>query len=202
MKKVLLLLLLILIACGPAPPARPAQPASQPVEPRVVTSEQVVSPPQQPPAPVVEKVEESVKPPTIDLYSQIGCESLLKPEEFGNACGKNAADLVVTYKVGTNNCFVNIKDRLNERLTAGFTLTGYVDDVTAEKEFDRRLVVLKVGADKSVGERAYTSPVKLVDREEMEFLRNQYIVEGGTDTRLCSKDGLLSVMRVADSRIS
>jgi len=201
MKRLLLLLLFILIACGPAPPARPAQPAAQPVEPQVVASEQVVSPPQQaPPAPVVEEKVE--KPATVDLYSKIGCENLLKGEEFARACDKNVADLVVTYKVGSKNCFVNIKDRLNERLTAGITLTGYVDDVTAEKEFDRRLVVLKVGADKSVGERAYTSPVTLVDREEMEFLRDEFIVEGGTDTRLCSKDGLISVMRIVDSRIS
>ncbi len=201
-----LVLLLILVACAPSPRAPPAIPVPAQQPPEIVTQEEVVSPPKDlPPRQVVSEAEPGtpLEPSgyEIDPYTQLGCETLLTEEEFAAPCGKQATDIVVTYRIGTRNCFVNVKDRASERLTAGVTLTGYKDAETAEAEFDRRLKVLKVGADDSVGERAYTSPVKLADREEMEFLRNEFIVEGGTDTRLCSMDGLLAVMRVVDSRI-
>lgn len=202
MKKIFLFLLLILIACAPAAP--PAREVAPPISkaPQIIAKEEVTAPAREFP-PVVREEEEVVPEPEYDIdpYSQLGCESLLTATEFAKECGKNADDLVVTYRIGTRNCIVNIKDRANERLTAGITLTGYTDAETAEKEFDRRLIVLKVGADKSVGERAYSSPVKLADREEMEFLRDEFIVEGGTDTRLGSKDCLLAIMRDVDGRI-
>ncbi len=201
MKKILLLLLLVLVACAPAaPPAREVAPHAAP--PQVITQERVVSPPQ-PPTPVVREPEVMPEPAgyQIDPYSQLGCEQLLTAQEFAGVCGKQAGDLVVTYRIGTRNCIVNIKDRANERRTAGFTLTGHKDAESAEEEFDRRLVVLKVGADKSVGERAYISPAKFVDRETLEFLRDEFIVEAGTDINLCSKEGLLAVARVFDSHI-
>jgi len=207
MKKIVLLLLLLMVACAPSAPTVTDTDTKAPVAPEVKTQEQVVSPPQ-PPVPKAEEVKEEVTgtpvEPTgspIDPYTQLGCETLLSAEEFAKECGKTADGLVVTYRIGTRNCMVNIKDRQNERLTAGFTLTGYTDDVTAEKEFDRRLVVLKVGADKSVGERVYVKPAQLVDREVLEFLEGKFIVEGGTDTRLCSKDGLFAVARIIDGRI-
>ena len=207
MKKLLLLLLSILVACSPAmPPAEPVEPVTVP-EAKIVAEEEVTTPAEAPEEQPV--VEEEVVPGTplepkgydIEPYTQLGCEQLLTEGEFASNCEKESDILVVTYKIGTNNCFVSIKDRLNERLTAGITLTGYKDAESAEEEFDRRLKVLKVGADDSVGERAYTPPIAMVDREEMEFLRDKFIVEGGSDTRLCSKEGVLAIMRIVDSRI-
>ncbi len=191
-------LLLILVACAPAtremPPSQPV-----PLQQQITTQEEVISPPQ--PRPPVAPAPVEPEPYEIDPYTQLGCENLLTSEEFAGACGKMAGDLVVTYRVGTRNCFVNVKDREYERRTAGITLTGYADAETAEKEFDRRLVVLKVGADKSVGERAYEFPNPSVEREELYFLRDEFLVELGTDIRLCSKEGLLAVARVVDSHI-
>ncbi len=205
MKKTIVFLFLLLVACAPAgmqkqPPAHPA-----PAETQVSTQEAVVSPPQElPPKPTVgeEEVTGTPEEPTgweHDPYTQLGCEKLLTEEEFASSCGKSADELVVTYKIGTHNCFVNVKDRANERLTAGITLSGFDDEETAEKEFDRRLVVLKVGADKSVGERAYEFPK--VDRKTINFLRDEFILEVGSDTRLCDEQGLYAVAKIVDNRL-
>ncbi len=200
MKKLFLLLLLILVACAPAAPPMPPVPAPQPVEAQVITQEEVVSPPQDlPPKPVEVLTPEEPSGYEVDPYTQLGCEQLLTSEDFAKSCGKTAGDFVVTYRVGTRNCFVNIKDRANERLTAGITLTGYADAETAEKEFDRRLVVLKVGADKSVGERAFEFPK--LERESINFLRDEFILEVGSDTHLCEEEGLYGVARIVDGRL-
>jgi len=207
MKKALLVILLLLIACTQTPPAKQGTPATQPPS-TVATSEEVNQAPQtKAPAPLPVKEPESAitpsptetAPTTIDPYTQLGCEKLLTATEFASPCGKNANDLVVTYKVGTKNCFVNIKDRQNSQLTAGITLTGFKDTTTAANEYDRRLKVLKVGADQSVGQRAYVFP--LVDRQSINFLRNKFILEVGSDTRLCSKDNLLTVAKTVDDKL-
>ncbi len=205
MKKLFLLLLLILVACAPAVPPKEPVPAPKPAEPQVITEEKVVSPPQEFPPKTVPSDEEVTGTPLEptgwehDPYSQLGCELLLAPEDFAKSCAKSADAFVVTYRIGTRNCFVNVKDRANERLTAGITLTGYADAETAEKEFDRRLVVLKVGADKSVGERAYEFPK--FERETIHFLRDEFILEVGSDIHLCNEEGLYRVARIVDDRL-
>lgn len=207
MKKIILFLLLLMVACAPSAPTVKDTDTSAPSEPQVVAKEQVESPPvQEPPKTAVKAPEVAGTPlePTgsvAEPYSRLGCESLLSAEEFASECNKTADNLVVTYRIGTRNCIVNIKDRENDRLTAGIALTGYSDAGTAKIEFDRRLVVMKVGADDSVGERAYVPPAKLIDREALEFLRGKFIVEAGTDTRLCSKEGLIAVSKIVDSRL-
>ena len=197
------LLMVFLVAC--AVPQAPEQKETAPAqEQKVVTQEEVVQPPQPAPTPSYETAveDEVVTAPTspkIDPYTQLGCEGLLTSAQFAEACGKNAYAYAVTYKVGTKNCFVNVKDKENERLTTGITLTGYKDGFTAMQEFERRLVVLKLGADKSVGERAYT--FKKLDRETINFVRDKFIVEVGADTRLCSKEGVEQVAKVVDDAI-
>ncbi len=201
MKKIILFLLLLMVACAPsAPVVKDTDTVAS--EPVVVAEEKVDVPPAQAP-PVAEKVEaEPVETGSVaEPYSRLGCESLLSAEEFAKECNKTADSLVVTYRIGTRNCVVNIKDGENERLTAGIALTGYSEEGVAKIEFERRLAVKKVGADSSVGERAYVPPLKLVDRESLEFLRGRFIVEAGTDTRLCSKEGLMAVSKIVDSRL-
>ncbi|MBW2969703.1 hypothetical protein KY309_01555 [Candidatus Woesearchaeota archaeon] len=199
MKKTILLLLLLMVACAPTQPTVQDKGMEKITEPQITTKEEVITTPPTPP--VQAQAEEAEPQKIIDLYSQIGCGQLLTAEEFAKECGKTADDIIVTYRTGTRNCMVNVKDRQNERLTSGISLTGYTDKEAATKEFDRRLVVLKVGADKSVGERAYTPPIKMVDREALEFIRDNYIVEAGTDTRLCPKAGLQAISRIVDSRL-
>lgn len=206
MKTIILFLLLLMVACAPsAPTVKDTDTA--PSEPQVVANEQVDSPPvQEPPKTVAPPADVAGTPlePTgsvAEPYSRLGCESLLSAEEFAKECNKTADNLVVTYRIGTRNCIVSVKDRQNERLTAGIALTGYSEAGAAKIEFERRLVVKKVGADDSVGERAYVPPVKLVDREALEFLRGKFIIESGTDTRLCSKEGLIAVSKIVDSRL-
>ncbi|VVB81113.1 Uncharacterised protein [uncultured archaeon] len=210
MKKIVFLLLLLAVACAPIQPTVENNDTTKTTEPQVVAKEQVVAPPQAPKekitAPEIknEAVPGTPLEPTggtKDLYNLLGCQQLLSAEEFAKACGKDAANFVVTYKTGSRNCIVNVKDKENERLTAGFSLTGYADAKAAATEFQRRLEVLKVGADDSIGERAYIPPMKMVDREALEFLRDKFIVEGGSDTRLCSKEGIAEVAKIVDSHI-
>jgi hypothetical protein len=197
--------LLLLVACAPAaqtPPKTTAPPAG---EPAVSTQEEVTSPPQPPSAVVTTGDDEEPLSPVepsgsrIDPYSELGCAELLSAQEFAQACNHDPADFQVTYKIGTRNCYVNAKSKSDNRLTAGVSLTGFDDAPTAIKEFDRRLVVLKVGADKSVGERAYTFPK--VDRQIINFVRNEFIVEVGADHRLCSKEDLLNVAKFVDNNL-
>ena len=202
--QLIVLMLMLLIACAPvAPPAKEMK-APGAADTSVVTKEEVVQPPQ--PKPVVRPEEVTGTPiePTgrkIDPYSQIGCEQLLSAPEFEKACGKETDSFIVTYKIGTKNCYVNARGKQNDRLTAGVSLTGFKDAVAAMTEFERRAHVLKVGADKSVGEKAYTNPAPLVDRETVNFVRGEYIVEVGSDTRLCEKAGVTDVAHIVDSHL-
>src|SRR5574342_1242595 len=205
MKKILFFVLLLLVACAPAAQTPPKTTGPPSGEPSISTQEEVTSPPQSPPSGVTTTGDDEPLSPmepsgsAIDPYSELGCGQLLTEKEFAEACGKDPATFLVTYKVGTRNCYVNAKDYQDNRLTAGVSLTGFDSAAEALKEFDRRLVVLKVGADKSVGERAYTFPK--VDRQIINFVRNQFIVEVGADNRLCSKEDLLNVARVVDSNL-
>lgn len=205
MKKILFFVLLLLVACAPAAQTPPKTTVQQAGEPSVSTQEEVTSPPRPPSAVATTGDDETPGTPLepsgskIDPYSELGCSGLLSAQEFAQACNQDPADFQVTYKIGTRNCYVNAKSKSDNRLTAGVSLTGFDSSPEALKEFDRRLVVLKVGADKSVGERAYTFPK--VDRQIINFVRNQYIVEVGADHRLCSKEDLLNVAKAVDSNL-
>lgn len=207
MKKILFFVLLLLVACAPAAPMPPKTTAPAAGEPAVSTQEEVTSPPQKAPPSGVTTTGTDEEPGTplepsgskIDPYSELGCSELLTADEFANACGKDPASFVVTHKIGTKNCYVNSKDRQDNRLTAGVSLSGFASSADAMEEFERRLVVMKVGADKSVGEKAYTFPK--VDRQIIYFVRNQFIVEVGADNRLCSKEDLLNVARIVDNNL-
>lgn len=204
MKKILFFVLLLLVACAPAAPIAPKTAPEKAAEPAIQTNEEVTSP-AQPAVPKTSMDEKTANTPLepsgapADPYSELGCDSLLSAKEFAEACSQSPDDFQVTHKIGTKNCYVNAKSKTDNRLTAGVSLTGFANAPAAIKEFDRRLVVLKVGADKSVGERAYTFPK--VDRQTINFVRNQFIVEVGSDTRLCSKESLLNVARIVDNRL-
>lgn len=212
MKRILVVLLALLVACAPAPVVDDADTADNGLpeqkKPKVVTKEQVDSPSQEVPEvePVVEDEPIPVGPSgdvearEPEPYTDLPCRDLLTVEEFASACEQEARNLVVTYKEGTKNCFVNVKDRQNERLTAGVTMTEFKSADDAKEEFERRLKIFNVGADASVGERAYEFPK--VDRQTINFVRGPFIVEVGSDTRLCPEVSLLSVAKMVDGRLS
>lgn len=205
MNKVLLALCVLVVACTPIQPTVNDNTMTPPAQPAVSTSEAVTTPAQ----PAAEEAMEDnsampmeVTGEEIDPYSMLGCEKILTAEEFATACGISAENIQVTSKIGTRNCMINVLDRNDPRLTAGVSLTGYADDETAEKEFDRRLVVLKVGADTSVGERAYVKPNPPVNRAMMYFLKNEFLVEAGADNRVCAPEKVVEFAKVVASKLS
>ena len=209
MMKYLVLLLILLVACVPQP-ATPKMSEQAKAEqtsnaglkinavPEVATKEEVVQ------AGVEEVTKETAPAPLettgseIQPYTKLGCEKLLTDADFAQVCGK--ADVRVTSQVGTANCYVNLKDYENERRTADVSLHGYKDAAAAKTEFDRRLKVLQVGADSSVGERAYTFPK--LDRETLSFVKAEYIVDVGSDTHLCTKDQVKELALIVAGRLS
>ncbi len=205
MKKYLLLLF-ILVACVP-PQTPQLEGAPKPAAEDGSVATYVVTPPAgQPPAvqpsETGEIAEEPYTPlePTgskIEPYSKLGCSQLLTNADFADVCGK--ANVRVTSQVGTKNCYVNLKDFENELLTAGVSLIGFKNAEDAMTEFNRRLKVFNVGADKSVGEKAYT--FAKLDRETLVFVRSEYLVEVGSDIRLCTKDQVKQLAIVVDSRL-
>lgn len=204
MKKYLLLLLLLVACVPPQTPQLESAPKPAAEDGSVATF--VVTPPAgQPPAVPpsdTEVSEETLTPlePTgskIEPYSKLGCSQLLTNTDFANVCGKS--NVKITSQIGTKNCYVNLKDYENERLTAGVSLIGFKNAEDAMTEFERRLKVFNVGADKSVGERAYTFPK--LDRETLVFVRSEYLVEVGSDTRLCTDVQVKQLAMVVDSRL-
>ncbi len=199
MKKLLALLLVFALACTAPAPQTPTTPESP--EPAVTATEEsagTVPQPEYISETAVESEPSTAEEAALDIvpYTELGCAQLLTAEQFAKSCVNESSEFVVTYKVGTRNCYVNIKARSNDRLTAGVNLVGLGDNEKALTEFDRRLKVFNVGADKSVGEKAYTFPKQ--DRETINFVKDEYLVEVASDTRLCSKENLLALAKVVD----
>lgn len=208
MKKLVLVLLALLVACAPSVVDKDTTVPA--MEPTVETSEEVTSPAETS-VPSVESTEEVMeKAPLAPLenteyqinpYTQLGCEQLLTAEQFASACQTNMSDLEVTYKVGTNNCFVNIKSAGKLGYTAGVSLTGFASDEAAAKEFDRRLQVLKAGAYDTIAERYYNFPNPTINSRELYFLRDQFIVKVNSDERLCPSENVEELARVVDMHL-
>lgn len=202
MKKYLLLLLL-LVACAPQSPqlATSSKPAAEDgnVATFVVTKPESQISPAVPPSEISEEPYTPLEPTgsKIEPYSKLGCSQLLTNTDFANVCGKS--NVKITSQIGTKNCYVNLKDYDNERLTAGVSLTGFKNSEDAMTEFERRLKVFNVGADKSVGEKAYTFPK--LDRGTLVFVRSEYLVEVGSDTRLCTDVQVKQLAIIVDSRL-
>jgi len=190
--KYLALLLLFLFACAPEVQFSDKGVISEPV---VISKDEVVSTVSEVQVAKEEEVSE-IEVVSEAVFSEPDCEKLLSASDFASWCGKDAESIEVAYKFGTRNCFVNVKDIFDNRLTAGITLS-VLDD--AASEFDRRADVLKADVFKSVGERAYRMPA--MNREEIFFLRGNYLVQVGSDINLCSKDGLLSVAQSVDKNL-
>jgi hypothetical protein len=208
MKKLVLVLLAVLVACAPVPVVNDNNGAPS-MEPTVETSE-VVTQPSSPPIVEEEVVMEEKTPPApitnmdyeIAPYTQLGCEQMLTKEQFAEACGADVSDLEVTAKVGTNNCYVNIKSISKMGYTAGIALTGFGSANKATTEFDRRLKVFKAGAFDTIAERWFNFPNPVVDSRELYFLRDQFIVKVTADNRLCPSEKVEEVARVVDMHLA
>ena len=213
-KILIVFLLVFVVACKlEVEPVKPAiqnetQPAVQ--EPAVQIEEETVSKPVETnktePAtvPVVEEETSSETSSesaeaTVETYTELECKKLLSAEEFGNACGVNSEEIVMTYQEGTKNCFVNFRSKENERRTAGATLVVYDSDADAMKEFERRLDMRNVKDEIGVGVRSYK--YSAVDRLNWEFVRGKYFVSIGSDTNLCPQDKLLDLAKALDAKL-
>jgi len=208
----MVLVLALLAACAPAELQEEVQEQDMTLkEPKVETKEKVDSPPVVPkePKPTPKAEEEKVPPgPTPSEsqnqkfvpYTDLKCEEMLSAEQFAEACEQDVSNIIVTFNEGTRNCFVNVKDRENERLTAGITLTEYKKAEEASEEFSRRLKIFNVGASKEVGDRVYE--LAKVNRETLNFVRGTFIVEVGADERLCAKKNLLGLAKTVDGVIT
>lgn len=199
-----ILLIIAVVACGPTQPAdEPTKQTDDAKKPVDKVTEEVTQPAQEKPpeAKAEEPKEQEIPEPLVDFepYTELGCEMLLDAETFAETCNQTAENLVVTYKVGTRNCFVNIKHREEERLTAGITLTKHESEEKAMSEFERRAEVFNVGMDSAVGQRTYMFPK--MDRETVNFVEGASIVEVGADTRLCSKHDLVVLSRLVDGKL-
>ncbi len=199
-----IIMLIAIVACGPAEKAQvPAE--TQDTEVTEPTVKEEVTAPAQPQAETTTQAPEASKEelaePSVEFepYTQLGCESLLSAETFAQTCNQTVENVVVTYRVGTRNCFVNVKHREQERLTAGITLTQYSSSEYAMNEFDRRLKVYNVGADSTVGDKAFLFPKQ--DRETVNFVKGAHLVEVGSDTRLCSKHDLVVLANKVDAKL-
>ncbi len=210
MKKYVIFLVLLLAACTAQPMAeqRDANAVSQgqvqiQINPPTDVAEDQVRSPAAPMAEGGESAESPLTPlePTgseYQPYSTLGCQNLLTKAEFAGICEKENVD--VTSKLGTKNCYVALKDKEDPRLTAEVSLTSYKDAEAAMTEFDRRLKVFNVGADKSVGDKAYTFPK--LDRETLTFVKGANFVDVGADTRLCTKVQVKMLAQAVAAKLS
>lgn len=214
MKRIALLLLAVLVACAPVPNVKDNM-APPSMEPIVKTSEEVTAPavPSAMPSDAmqekpVDEMMENVPPAPLENmdyqivpYTELGCEQLLTKEQFSQVCGVDVSDLDVSYKVGTNNCYVNIKSVSRLGYTSGIALVGYGSGEKANYEFDRRLQVMKAGAFDTIGERFFNFPNPVINSRELYFLRGEFIVKVNADNRLCPSEKVEELARVIDAHI-
>jgi hypothetical protein len=117
---------------------------------------------------------------------------------FAAAC-QTDEEVVVSAKIGTNNCFINIKSREFERRTAGMVLDKFDSAEAAQAELRRRAQMRNRGVGDEVGDAEYE--YEQVDRNVRDFVRGSSMVSVGSDIRLCSAENLLIFARALDARL-
>jgi hypothetical protein len=205
---ILTIFALLLAACQPAmQPAAPAagEPAATapadgatPTQPAVSSGESMEGESGEvPPAPL-----ENTATPADTSHDLAGaCFGLITGEEFNAICGR-ADPVVLTPKISDGNCWVNIADHANNKLTAGFTVVDWKQSDEANKEFDRGVKArIKQGAveGKDVGERSYQYAE--IGRHNVVWARGDYLTRLAAMTNLCPADKLIAVGQKIDSRL-
>lgn len=193
---------LLLAACQPAAqPAAPAAPAGQPAAP----SAPAIAPGEPmggetgevPPAPM-----DNTPIPADTSHDLAGsCFGLITGEEFNSICGRSDP-VVLTPKISDGNCWVNIADHRDNKLTAGFTVVDWKSAEESNKEFDRGVKArIKQGSveGKDVGERSYQYAE--IGRHNVVWARGDYLTRLAAMTDLCAADKIIAVGQKIDSRL-
>lgn len=203
---ILTIFALLLAACQPAmQPAAPA--AGEPAAP----STGMPVPGTQTPEMTVEEGESGEVPPAPTENTPIpadtshdlagACFGLISGDEFNSICGR-ADPVVLTPKISDGNCWVNIADHRDNKLTAGFTVVDWKSAEESNKEFDRGVKArIKQGAveGKDVGERSYQYAE--IGRHNVVWARGDYLTRLAAMTDLCPADKLIAVGQKIDSRL-
>ncbi len=204
MNKILLvfavLSVIFVIGCQPAAqplapaPAAPAAPEAQPAAPAPAeTIPAETAPVESAPAAVVPAMVES----GIDLSKR--CYDLLSADDVKTICGAEGK-IVLTPKVSKGDCWVNIADQLNSKLTGGFTIVNWEKAAEANSEFDRGVKArIKQGAveGKTVGERSYEYDE--IARHNIVWVRNEFLTRLGIMNELCPPDKVVEIAKKIDS---
>jgi hypothetical protein len=204
--------MVFLLAC--APPILEGEEAKEPVgepsEPAVDVTEETIVPaaqekPKVPSEPEVE-AEGPVGPGPVNRrkleiapYSQLGCEQLASVEEFASACGHNVEKIERTARIGTKNCYLSFTSRELERRTAGIVLTAYDSSEKTLSELQRRADLRKGEITETVGQGVYKFVE--IERNNLEFALDNYIVALSADEVLCSEDGLFALAQIVADRL-
>ena len=182
--------LVLLLACAAPQAPEQKQPApSAPVAPspaeKVVVEEKTEpqpAPAEVPPGPL--ETTGWVPEP----YSQLGCEQLVTEAMFTTPC-QSKEEVVITARIGTNNCHINIKSREYDRRTAGVVLEKFDSAEKAMAELRRRAGMRQRGVGDAVGDGEYQ--YEQVDANVIDFAKGSSIVSVRSDERLCSKENLV-----------
>ncbi|MEM4240200.1 MAG: hypothetical protein QXM31_01625 [Candidatus Woesearchaeota archaeon] len=191
---------IFVIGCQPAaPPAAPAPAAPAapaPSAPAAPAPSGPAAPAETAPAEVAQV---AARAEMAGLPLDKRCFDLLTAEDFKALCGYEGK-VVLTPKITQGDCWVNIADPMNNKLTAGFTVVEWDKAEEANSEFDRGVKArVRQGAveGKLVGERSYEYDE--IARHNVVWVRGSWLTRLGSMTGLCPAEKLVAVAQQIDS---
>ncbi len=201
----LILSVLFVVGCQPAtPPAAPAAPTAPaapvaPAQPAAPAAPAETAPAVPAETAPVEREAAPMVESGIDISKR--CYALVSAEDVKEICGAEGK-IVLSPKITSGDCWVNIADQLNNKLTGGFTIVNWDKAVEANREFDRGVKArIKQGAveGQEVGERSYEYDE--IGRHNVVWVRNEFLTRLGMTNDLCPEDKVLDLARKIDSGI-
>jgi hypothetical protein len=197
MKKILfvLLVLVLLVGCAPtekAPELEDKTPAKTEVkaeETSIEKTEEKVAEVEAKPVPTRE---------TVDV--EVTCKNFLTVAEFANICEMPESQVKIDIKETEEDCWATIIDTQNKlKHTAGFTARDWGTVEEAGSELDRGLDIRNLDAETDIGERNYK--FSEINRENIVWVRGSILTEIAASTGMCTKEQLLEVAKLVDSRL-
>lgn len=199
---IMILSVIFILGCQPAAqPAAPAEPEPAPAEPEPAP-EPAPAEPEAAPEPEAEAAPGPLynlpSEPREGIDIEQACYGLLVAEDLATICGYEN-EVILSHKISEKGCWVNIADRFNQRLTAGFTVVDWGKAVESNEEFDRGVSMRKTqGAVEAqdVGERNYGYDE--IDRRNVVWVRGSFLTRLGSHTTICPADKLVDLAKKID----